>query len=46
MSGDLRSKLYSLATPKTLRIIYLLAVIVAMALAAGAPESWGGGGPG
>lgn len=39
-----KSKLYSLFTPKAIRVIYLLVVIVAMALAAGAPDAWGGGG--
>ena len=46
MSQQLKAKLYSLARPATLRMIYLLIMIAALALAAGAPDAWGTGGPG
>ena len=42
---QLKARLYALARPQTLRIIYALVVIAALALAAGAPLEWGGGGP-
>jgi hypothetical protein len=47
MSPRLKAKLYSLATAKNLRVIYVLVVISAIALAAGAanPFGWGGTGP-
>jgi hypothetical protein len=45
MSAYLKSKLYSLANVKTLRVIYVLIVLAALALAAGAPFEWGGTGP-
>lgn len=41
-----KAKLCALTRPATLRIIYMLAVIVALALVAGAPYAWGSGGPG
>ena len=44
MFEQLKSKLVSLSTPRAIRVIYLLVAIVAMALAAGAPDAWGGGG--
>jgi len=44
MFNQVKAKLYSLSRPKTVRMVYLLVVIVAMALAAGAPDAWGGGG--
>jgi len=43
--SQLKAKLFSLGRPETLRIIYALVVIAALALAAGAPLDWGGGGP-
>lgn len=46
MSQQLKARLYSLSRPSTLRVIYILLVIAAMALAAGAPDAWGGSGPG
>lgn len=45
MSANLKVKLFSLANVKTLRVIYVLIVVAAMALAAGAPYEWGGTGP-
>lgn len=45
MSAYLKAKLYSLANVKTLRVIYVLVVLAALALAAGAPFGWGGTGP-
>lgn len=41
-----KARLYALAAPQTLRIVYVLIVIAALALAAGAPFAWGGAGPG
>lgn len=43
--SQLKARLYSLARPQTLRIVYVLVVIAALALVAGAPLEWGGGGP-
>ncbi len=45
MSRQLKVKLYTLASVRTLRVVYVLAVIAALALAAGAPVEWGGTGP-
>ncbi len=43
MSQYLKAKFYSLANPVTVRIVFALIVIAALALAAGAPMGWGGG---
>lgn len=43
--SQLKARFYSLARPQTLRIAYVLVVIAALALVAGAPMEWGGGGP-
>ncbi|HOQ97205.1 MAG TPA: hypothetical protein PLJ35_00120 [Anaerolineae bacterium] len=40
-----KARLCRLAGPQTLRMVYVLIVIAALALAAGAPYAWGGGGP-
>jgi len=46
MTSYLKAKLFSLARPATLRALYLLVVIIALALAVGAPDAWGSAGPG
>ncbi len=38
-----KAKLCALATPQTLRIVYVIVVVAALALAAGAPFAWGTG---
>lgn len=45
MSAYLKAKLTSLCNVRTLRVIYVLVVVAALALAAGAPYAWGGTGP-
>jgi len=45
MLGRLKAKLYELAQPATMRVVLVLLVIVALALAVGAPFNWGGLGP-
>ncbi len=44
--SHLKAKLYSFVTPANLRVVFLLIVLASLALAAGAPFAWGGGGPG
>lgn len=37
-----KARLYGLARSQTLRVVYVLMVIAALALVAGAPYCWGG----
>ncbi len=37
-----KARLYGPAWSRTLRVVYVLTVIAALALAAGAPHAWGG----
>lgn len=45
MSQEVKVKLQSIVRSTTLRAVYVLLVIAALALAAGAPYAWGTTGP-
>ncbi len=45
MSGQWKARIYSLAMHRMVRTVFVLVVLAALALAAGAPYAWGGTGP-
>jgi hypothetical protein len=44
MSQYLKAKAYSAVSSANVRVVLTLVVLAALALAAGAPHDWGGGG--